>query len=564
MFEFNEHQRNLVEDYLVAAIEDSNKEFEVRFSSGGADALFREGVPVDGEIRPDNFVFKPMLSDATFERVKRYFWQQNYLTDAYHIKDTFYDGHIRKSVEQALSIDDLQPLQDIQPREIWIVKSRDTWLDIWEIPIRLSLATETPIITAPVLSASECKLFRNKQRFSFDTGLLRVDFTKVTETDCVTQKTRFSNELELEFLSSRLAHKRVVTEVELKGYLQEVLDTITLVICSIHDNDVVTSVAEAHNVSIEYQMLTGQSQSSLPKSKVYFIGAQPETLHHRTLNRLGNGQFAVSPKYDGERALLLISDNKEVYFVNRKLAMKATGIFTTGKDSGTLLDVEKVHNVFYVFDIIYYRGQNLREETINYLLRSQLAAKVTKRINSARIVMKPVYSNSTTGNNLRQAIVQQEKAQQEANAVAVAVAIATDGFIFTPIDDNYPLKARAPRILKWKPADMNSIDFLVQVIDGSTWKLLVANSNADIAKSLTVFAPAPSTTSLSCLPTFAVDNQIVECTWDYDRNEFILWRPRGDKTRPNHESVALDVWESIKKVLTIDDVLSYFEGGNVL
>jgi mRNA-capping enzyme len=150
-----------------------------------------------------------------------------------------------------------------------------------------------------------------------------------------------------------------------------------------------------------------------------------------------------------------------------------------------------------------------------------------------------------------------------------------DGLIFQPA---VGYKARTNEsLLKWKDPRFNSVDFFVHE-EESTVTLCVAAGPDGQLKALQDVAPPPHAgeedaaalaealgaplvwdaaeegqTELLCAGCIA------ECVWDGDRRAWSLMRVRQDKEHPNHESVFLRVWQSIRDNLSGDDVLRLLE-----
>jgi mRNA-capping enzyme len=53
------------------------------------------------------------------------------------------------------------------------------------------------------------------------------------------------------------------------------------------------------------------------------------------------------------------------------------------------------------------------------------------------------------------------------------------------------------------------------------------------------------------------DKKIIECTWDFDTNQWKFMRVRTDKSFPNSFDTACGVWESIKSPIHKQDLLDY-------
>ena len=76
--------------------------------------------------------------------------------------------------------------------------------------------------------------------------------------------------------------------------------------------------------------------------------------------------------------------------------------------------------------------------------------------------------------------------------------LPVDGYIFTPVDEPYPKKPKWSTLLKWKPPELNSIDFAMKKGRiGGTWDLYVGREEG----LLVPFSP---------FPTVQIDEKVLE------------------------------------------------------
>ena len=183
----------------------------------------------------------------------------------------------------------------------------------------------------------------------------------------------------------------------------------------------------------------------------------------------------------------------------------------------------------------------------------------------------------------------------------------TDGLIFTPINDKYPINGGTwEALFKWKPENLNSIDFLIKVVKDKNVDMKLPYSyrnkivqykkvNLMVSGYREVYNSNTNKREKKCIPIefnpfneeaqianiiledelmYAIDekentkeiiedDQIVEFIYDiYEENELFRWKPirvRHDKTLKykegitmygNYEKVANDIWKSIKNPVT--------------
>jgi hypothetical protein len=324
----------------------------------------------------------------------------------------------------------------------------------------------------------------------------------------------------------------------------------------------------------------------------YFIGAQPETLQMEHLYKINNNNYAITDKADGERTLMFINSYGWIYFIdnNCKNVMK-TDIKT---DLNCILidgELVKTKNSldFWAFDIIFYNKTDLRKsENANLLER----LKIIKSLNISNFntnhykfdLKKYVFGNISLGISILN-----EKYKNE------NVKYSKDGYIFTPINENYPENRKWKNLLKWKPSELNTIDFWVE-------------KDPEVKNGYLLYINDPSSKNENCLELFCPDKSAEEynnigndknnkfISWDEDVNLdntiyykttfdnsmlddisgtefkpktviefkwdgkcFVPLRTRFDKTINNKKwgnniFVAKDIWKSIKNPVTLKHI----------
>ena len=113
-----------------------------------------------------------------------------------------------------------------------------------------------------------------------------------------------------------------------------------------------------------------------------------------------------------------------------------------------------------------------------------------------------------------------------------------------------------PQVLKWKPADMNSVDFKLKIVkEGGLGMLPKTVGHLYVGQSKDfsgTFSTMKATKVLKEL-----DGKIIECKWE--NNQWIFMRERTDKSFPNGYNTAMGVIESIKNPVTEDLLFSLIE-----
>jgi len=227
--------------------------------------------------------------------------------------------------------------------------------------------------------------------------------------------------------------------------------------------------------------------------KHWFPGPQPISIERMHFALLKQQPYVVCEKTDGVRHMLVcleIDGRKMCGLVDRSFKVTWTTL-TVPRD--TVLDGELMDNVYYVYDAIRIKGEDVR------------GLPLTERLSKATSMVKMI---------LRQPKLQVKvKSMIPLNQVAtIRLSEKSDGLIFTPV--NEPIRMGTHETLfKWKPRHLITIDFLVK--DGRDLYI----QNRRVAELTYRFAPY-------------ADGTIVEC--DYRETGWTPVKVRTDKTYPNN------------------------------
>ncbi len=148
-----------------------------------------------------------------------------------------------------------------------------------------------------------------------------------------------------------------------------------------------------------------------------------------------------------------------------------------------------------------------------------------------------------------------------------ALAHQNDGLIFTPVGDPY-VAGTCERLLKWKPSEMNSVDFKLVIVpespnvdENSSGKggakarnrleLHVATSR-DQHRFFTLHSPDDKGIAK------VADGAIIECQYvPGERYNWKFMRQRDDKRTANNERVVDKIIASIKDNVTAKELISH-------
>jgi hypothetical protein len=222
-----------------------------------------------------------------------------------------------------------------------------------------------------------------------------------------------------------------------------------------------------------------------------FPGAKPVTLHKENIGveveadapNIRYGDYNVTDKADGLRCLLVVFPTGRIYMIDQNLNVYGTdrfvedlqwvGVVLDGEwITHTKKDVEVSH--YYAFDIFNgARGDDVTR--LPFATRDDKPSRHTVLSDTVAALSDAKYS---PGSKLRLGIFRKTfrwaKDPKLATGIFQEASLAldrvqqedapyhTDGLIFTPNADPLPKNGRTwPKQFKWKPASMNSVDFLV-------------------------------------------------------------------------------------------------------
>ena len=535
----SQQQIGVLNGYLGTALRFQGTEFELRFSTFARD-LYVHGQPADPTYKPNNYRFVPIIDQGVFHRALTTFQTYGLPERRERVTDVLFNNYVRQTVDE-------------QGHVTWLTKTRSQHTDFYDYNVRASCATEVPHPGLPPDSTPDH--VRVKDRTSFRDRCVRYDFTIVTSQDLryENRPQKTSYEIEIEFISE--AHLGITQEQS----LHHILFCMCHMLRTLQGSPTILPLSVKHNLLLEYSTLTRQ---------YYFLGAQPETLHRHHLNRLRSGVWAISEKYDGERYLLFVSDDGYSYLLDRRMQVKRASLPQSASERGTVLDIEFCNDIIYAFDIVFHRGRDLRDDrALTLPARIKLLEKV---INTFKACQDPKRDRPRKDVKTQVAtpiFVKKHHFVNEFDALFTRWKndtyddkVPRDGFIFTPLTEPYPSKPKWTNLLKWKPADMNSIDFQIEEVQdepgleqhkGKTYHLLVGDKdNRNV-----IFDPCPAIFVSEGDPWQQQlrNGVILECT--YDNNGGVApWRLREDKRKPNFRHVALDVWKSMHEPVHIEDL----------
>ena len=573
-FDFGENNTRTLFNFLQDALA-KNNEFEIRFGK------FYQN-------KSNRTAFDSNVDIENFYSLKRMFDGQKTQKNIKNTKEFIYKRD-RASVKRIIDLSDNS--------ETFMLKQNLRNYDIYDYDLRMSVSFERSN-GIKIENGEEYELVRNKSRTSYILPFGSFDLTIVVQEDKFNKiQTKYEVELEINKMQSEDFNGTGEKRHLIMQYLMVILQNR-------QENFYVIPGNERRRVVSEYRDLVKNN---------YFIGAQPETLHKEKISNLYKQQYSVTDKADGDRAFMFIDKAGSVYFIDNNLyKIYQTNVKSCKQNEdenendnnsecsdkmyySTIIDGELVrHNNqihFLSFDCLFYNGKDLRGQT-KYDLKTRLnrlnhIVKTLSESHFYKISVKHYYFGNVFSGSKQILDSVSEKEYEN------------DGLIFTPVNEPYPLVKKWTSLLKWKPAEMNTIDFyavkMTNVEDGrdiSKWQLYVQGEvNSSVRQGSNEPVKNKTTTVLfdieklcgqnteSRLVTYETSfsdslidsttgesyktNTVIEFRWDSAQLMFVPLRTRWDKTvnprkHGNFSKVACDIWNNINNPVEKDYLLKFY------
>lgn len=287
-----------------------------------------------------------------------------------------------------------------------------------------------------------------------------------------------------------------------------------------------------------YAKLFGKSyKSNLGKSNfIYetkasnFKEYKMKSFNHSITNKLNGVNF------------FLFTYNNGVYLLNHSTIDYVGKI---GDISTTLIQGELYKGVYYVFDVLWVNGVDVRE--FNHKKRLDEFEKYIHKFDElgVKLEYKIFYRSDNNYQNLMDCMSQLSLDKNGEIDMEM-----NDGFIFTPLNEPYM------NTLTWKykfPETMTN-DFSVEKDPSGIWNIFVYDQN----KTLIPFKYNGIEYKMKYDGHDIRNNMIVECHFNKNIGFFVPYRVRHDKVLPNFYKVAIDNFDDIMLPMTILDLKRIF------
>ena len=522
--------------------------------------------------------------------------------------------------------------------------------DYTEYGLRLQLAKEEPITDSIIMKQIDSslenksikKFYRYKHRYSFTSTHAnnRFDLTLTKSATGMTFKSsgvlgkEETYEVEVEYIGDPLTVKSDTKNILTQSYISSIYDLLKWSQSSF----AITTHSERTSIFEEYINLVfpnsvvnkkivqefNRDATSI-ESRDYFISmdVMPLDMDKILSDKKGNyyvrDGYSVTEKADGEHYLLFISGNDNykgsIYLINNRMEIKHTGLKMENETlhkslfDGELVLLKDGNTPNYLlFDCLFFGGRDVRglplyekDSPITDIadINNRYQALI-KTIEQYKVISLSIGSNLEINRKQYKFCVSESEKSilQLAGEVYVPdkYKYNLDGLIFTPYGEPYPKASlgeavRWKRLLKWKPIDQLSIDFLVEIIrkngnevvktdydakNKTEWKykeahLRVLKTGPRRVKQIIDFVPSKNTVNNLHVIRLKLDEDgetrahdgniiysgsVIEFTYNADEPIGYQWIPirfRPDKTAkgtPNAFSTADNTWSIIKYPVT--------------
>lgn len=453
-------------------------------------------------------------------------------------------------------------------------------IDIKDYNIRIKIRDEILISNKDEINNiisnmdSDYKFFRYKKRysfittdqlFSFDLTIIKTSpknksnqyntYKKISESNILTQNESY--EIELEYRGNKIQNINLSDQEifsKMNKYIIEVLQVLnntSYVISSVEKNKVLNNYLKLVDPKININNIDY-------KNKRYFIGPKPVSIKINNIKNFDSNHikykniisirkgYSVTEKSDGERCLIFIDDDKKIYLINDRMDIKFTNqrseiyfnCILDGEHISKTKDGNNINHIL-IFDIYFKNGKDLRnlpfistknknEDNTTNLGRYHEAKdifKISKSPDDYQFILKEFKIDNTDYSNDKIFALSKIVWEQAIQNTKYIV----DGLIYTPLDsisnifDNsnsnkFYSGTTCNKIIKWKPEEDNTIDFLVKIVKDDNNKLdkishLVLDSQVKKYKTLilyTGFNPSLNYNHDPCKMIFSNFEQINE------------------------------------------------------
>lgn len=349
-------------------------------------------------------------------------------------------------------------------------------ISVPEYSLRVHLREESkrPMKDLPPFESAE--LLRLKRRYSFSVSPgFRIDITAVrtlSTKDIVSvkllPKLLFAAAETYEF---EVEHIHTSNSAKPDSVVRSLIEHYSIVLRSVQESSVALSTLDVERVKSLYYELSGTPSFVAPKPStlelVHFLPDQSPSI----VSEL----YSVTEKADGERRLLLSDSEMGFYSLDSRMGVHALPTELKASKPRCMLDGEHVshggkrHDQFLIFDCYFVDGKSLLNRSLPD--RLEAAKKVLGDIDDDRLFVKTFMHNCVNVDKRRRSTKPKSIFEHAAEVLKRSdiFTYRIDGLIFTPCSPppegtTFSHWRSWAAVLKWKPPEDNTIDFMVRML----------------------------------------------------------------------------------------------------
>ena len=357
-------------------------------------------------------------------------------------------------------------------------------LDVPDLKLRFTLRHEEPLRKdfsgAPMDPASHVRILHRKSWTTSD-GILRIDMSLVKtkqrnhKSFSEVLKQTPGYELELELVDRQQPPKNVV---------ESLLRNVEPLLAAFQQSAFLLTETDLQRYRMETEAMHMRFVNPVTMTRAHVRADRP----HNILNG-----YTVTNKADGERCFLVVTRDRRLLRWSKDGRIAWTGL--TAKDDshlGDVMDGEFLsdRNLYCIFDAYQYKTKTLLRLPLMTTDNDVTREPLKSRLGCAHLFVEDLKKDFVVL-SARTPMRIETKMFLAGNGAAMEQAIKTildtqfeyptDGLIFTPRSSPVaPLADRKGdtwlRVYKWKPADQNSIDFLVTFKPGESYDTVTAQT----------------------------------------------------------------------------------------
>lgn len=302
----------------------------------------------------------------------------------------------------------------------------------------------------------------------------RLDITKVASLESITisdvaqwkqklqnnemQDSDYTYEIELEYIGTGKNYESIVAEFKI--HLSTIFDIIY------DSNDALNKQLRINIFNHIRELMTRKNMhfQTKPADKVSIkdLSNQVITLEFKNIKKIQTEEYTVTEKSDGERMLMYCNGGNNANLITSgnellKLNLDKNKNISTFLLDGELVTTKKGDYVYYVFDILIFRGKDITQ--MQFPTRQKMTDDI---VNNMTILPKLTFGNKEAKFSIVKKIfydvTQSSFFAKNKHVLDTVRDFEIDGLIYTPLKGSY-----FEPIYKWKMK--HTIDFLIRKTD---------------------------------------------------------------------------------------------------